>query len=168
MLAGLAAALPVARLLTALPAPPVMTAAEWNVRPESVRLTAAASVQPKAAEASANLLRPNAAGALDLTSALNTVQAQADQARPANPFRLRYHPPLLSHTVSVAIEAVVLGASAEQDCCVLNRQPLHRRETFEGLVVAQISPDEIVLQRGAYLLALPVGEQTFTLQLPAG
>jgi hypothetical protein len=113
-----------------------------------------------------DLLRPNPAGVVDLAGALNAAQNQADQVRPANPFRLRYHPPILSHTVKVAVEAVMLGATGDQACCVLNRQALHSGDSFEGLSVEQIMPDTILLRSARYQLALPVDDRPVTLQLP--
>ena len=113
-----------------------------------------------------DVLRPNAAGIIDLAGALNAAQSQADQVLPANPFRLRYHPPVLSHPVQVAVEAVMLGATDEQACCVLNRQALHPGDSFEGLSVEQIANDTILLRSDRYRLALPVDDRPVTLQLP--
>ncbi len=166
-----AAALPVARLLTPLPAIHPTSASDLlALQPPPARNRTDgewAGPTGEIAALSEHLLRPNAAGQIDLVGTLNAAQNQSDQIRPANPFRVRYHSPLPGRSLSIAIEAVMLGAAAEQDFCVLNRQPLHRSEMFEGLLVTQISSTEIVLQRGVYRIVLPVGERAFTLQLPA-
>jgi hypothetical protein len=176
-------------LLTPLPAPPVMSPAavsallpaaaqspvpqarppfgspqglgEVALHPDSSSLH-----QVSGSNDAPDMLRPNAAGVIDLAGALNAAQNQADQVRPANPFRLRYHPPILSHTVQVAVEAVMLGATDDQACCVLNRQAFHSGDTFEGLSVEQITHDAILLRSARYRLTLPVDDRPVTLQLP--
>jgi len=154
----------VARLLTPLPAPPTVGAAAIGaLRPTAARTLPALS----GSKDPADLLRPNAAGVIDLTGTLNAVQNQADQSDSANPFRLRYHPPILGHAVPVAVEAVMLGAAESQASCVLNHQVLHVGDSFEGLQVERIGPDAILLRSAHYRLALPVEDHPVILQLPA-
>lgn len=154
----------VARLLTPLPSPPTLGAAAIAALQPAA---AAAPPVPAGSKDPADVLRPNAAGVIDLVGALTAAQNQADQLEPANPFRLRYHPPILGHAVPVAVEAVMLGAAECQASCVLNHQALHVGDSFEGLQIDRIGPEAILLRSARHRLALPVSDRPVVLQLPA-
>jgi len=150
-----------AKLLTVLPNAPVMTARQiaGAFEPPSP------GRRPPAA-ATDGALEPNASGVIDLAGLMTAEQRLTDQAQPANPFRLRYHPALAARNVTVTVGAIIRGADRIRDCCVLNDQAVRAGESFEGLTVHEIEGDRVILQTGPYRLALPAGDRPLTLRLP--
>jgi hypothetical protein len=160
------AAISAARLLTSLPSPPAMSAPELARRAAPGPARASGSRTAETEGDGAPTLVPNPAGIIDLAGELTAAQQRGDEARPVNPFRLRFHAPVAARTVAVTISGVIRTENRSQDCCVLNGQVLRTGEVFEGLILSAISDLRVILTGDRYRLQLPVDDRPITLRLP--
>jgi len=154
-------------ILTPLPDPPVMTAADMALLadPGPAPLAPCPAAPAPARHDSQDapvIVRPNADGVLDLTGIGET----EDPGRISNPFRVRYHPQLQFREVPLAIASVLVGDRGEEPSAIINGELYSPGDRLEDMVVTAITADSVELRRGAILLNIPVQDQPTMLRLP--
>ncbi len=154
-------------LLTPLPAPPVMKAADMALLADMGPAPRAPCPLAPAPERNGGpeapvIVRPNADGVLDITGVGETEIPESI----SNPFRVRYHPQLQVREAPLAIESVLIGGRGENSSVVINGEIYSLGDRWEDMDVAAITASSVELRRGAILLDVPVQDQPTILRLP--
>jgi hypothetical protein len=161
--------LPQARLETALPAAPVISALALaaGAQPGPPFLPRAGIFGAPAAPQGEpvpipGVLRPDGHDVIDLVAATPPPEPEPVP----NPFRVRRPASAPPREVPLLVSAVLAGAAAGQGCSVINGQLVSVGDAVEGFTLAAITADAIELRNERATLEVPVQNRPVLLRLP--